>query len=314
MKTTWLVNLILQPWLLFMFFADDDGGGGGGGDDGGAGDDWLGGLSEELRSDGSMKPYLESKDLGALVTDYIGTKRMMGSRIPIPGQDAGDDAMKEFREKLINVPGVAMIPDAEDADGMAGLWNKLGRPETAEEYGIGKPENLPDGVDWSDDQVGGFLKLGHEIGLTKTQAQRLMDYQVQEATAASEAEAERTTQGKAALQSEWGAALNQNMGIARAFLAETMPPDEAAFYGGLLEANPALAKALHKAGTTALEDTVIRNLEGGGPIKTPGEIQAEIAQITSNPEYINRNSPNRQGLVDKVGKLYQQLEGLKKAG
>lgn len=53
------------------------------------------------------------------------------------------------------------------------FYNKLGRPESPDKYNIEYPQDLPEGVQISDEQHQNFTKLAHEIGLTQKQVEQL---------------------------------------------------------------------------------------------------------------------------------------------
>lgn len=283
------------------YMEDEPGGGGGGG----GGESWTDAIAEDLRGDDSLKPHA---DLNALVKDYIGTKRMLGNRIPIPGDDADDAMRQEFSEKLGKIPGVFMIPgEGADDDAMAAFYNKLGRPATPEEYGITKPENLPDGVEFKEEAMAPMLKFMHGIGLNTAQVRKIVDYRMNEA--GNEAKAMRTI-GEAAssnLKGEWGSGYEQNMGIGKT-AAGNFSESDAAVLTELAQSSPAVARALHKLGTLTLEDSVLRQFGAGGEvIRSPDEIRGELAALEGNKAYTNAQDPEHEGVMAKVSKLQQEL-------
>lgn len=187
-----LFAFFLQPWLFCTLFEGEEGGGEGAGEGG----HWSDGLSDEARGSDLFKP-LEGKSIGEFWQDYEGKARMLGSRIPIPGEDASDEVRAEFNQKLAGVPGVMVMPDPDNAEAMGEFWNQLGRPEAATGYKITKPEQMPAGVDWSDDSLNGFLEQAHKIGLTQAQAQQLNDWHLQSLTEQAEAAGTAAQQGAA---------------------------------------------------------------------------------------------------------------------
>ncbi len=94
---------------------------------------------------------------------------------PEPLRKFINDNMTAARSKtdgLLKVPGAADPPEAWDS-----VWKAIGRPDKPEEYGITKPEVLPDGVGWNDDQVKEFTAIAHKSGLSKGQAAALVTWQ-----------------------------------------------------------------------------------------------------------------------------------------
>ncbi len=143
--------------------------------------DWLAGISPEQRG------FIEAKKfdgVGTLVDSYKGL------------------------EKLIGVPKdrLATIPErTDDVDGWNKFYEQMGRPKTAEEYGLKTPEKGgdPEFTKWA-------AGLFHEMGLNKPQAEKFQakwDAMVQEkATGMINAHNTKWEAETAALKREWGAA------------------------------------------------------------------------------------------------------------
>lgn len=290
-------------WL--TLFAEGDGDGGGGG--GGGTPTWFDSIPEDIRGDDALKPFA-GKPIDGLIKDYLGTKRMLGSRIPIPGQDAAPEVMTEFRNKLANIPGIALMPAEGDADAQSAFWGKLGRPATAAEYGLAKPDKLPPGVEWSDDQIKAFTEQAHALGLTKAQVVGLNDWNLQQQTLAAETAIEAGKQAESALRTKWGAAYDQNLGIGRQALEKLGGPEMATKYGDLLKGNPEFAVLMHAAGLATLEDKVIRSVGGDGNlVSTPAEIQDKIDELKAHPAYTDNKNPEHARVVAKMSAYYDQL-------
>lgn len=290
-----------QNFSALSGYMDEAGDGNGGG---GGGETWLDSIAEEFRGDDALKPHA---DLNSLVKDYLGKSRMLGSRIPIPDKDSDDATRTEFNTKLAGVPGIAMIPGADDADAWGKFYNKLGRPETPEEYGFGKPDNLPEGVIFKEEAFKPFLKFMHDLGLSTTQARKAIEYRMTEA--GNEAKALKTVGEASAanLKGEWGAAHEQNMGIGKT-AAALFNEEDAATLGELAQTTPAVARALHKLGTLTLEDSVLKQFGAGGEvIRTPEEIRADLSALEGNKAYVNAQDPEHDGIMAKVSKLQQEL-------
>jgi len=120
-------------------------------------------------------------------------------------------------EKLLGADkagrGVIWPKDETDVDGWSGIYNKLGRPESPDGYGLSVEEGQDDS----------FLKAitpkMHELGLTKKQAQGLADVNNQflaKHNEAIESEwAEKSNEQFAALQKEWGNDFERNAEMAK---------------------------------------------------------------------------------------------------
>lgn len=78
-------------------------------------------------------------------------------------------AARAKTEGLLKPPGENDPPEAWDS-----FYKALGRPDTPEGYGIAKPEQLPDGVEWDDGFAKGFAEFAHSAGIPKGQAEKLI--------------------------------------------------------------------------------------------------------------------------------------------
>jgi len=130
-------------------------------------------------------------------------------------------------QKLIGQKGAQGIkppgPDAKPEE-IAAFRKALGVPDDVAGYDIKKPENLPEGVEWNDEDVNGFKKLAHDIGLTPAQAAKLVEYD----TARMGAKAVKGKEGldafvagqRDALTKEWGDGYDSKIQAAKLFAQE----------------------------------------------------------------------------------------------
>lgn len=93
------------------------------------------------------------KDLNGLAKAYKDTKSALGKAQGIPGADATPEQKAEF-------------------------YKALGVPETAEAYGLVKPEGLPEkmGEFYEKEMLGAFAKTAKDLNLTPEQAQGLQKW------------------------------------------------------------------------------------------------------------------------------------------
>lgn len=278
--------------------------GDGGGDGGGGGGDWRQALPEDLRADTALKSINSLEDLAK---GYVGISRMMGSRVPIPGKDAAPDIIKEFRSKIAGVDGVLLYPDEGDEQGMAQFLTKLGRPESPEGYKIQRPSNLPEGMPVDENMEKAVLQRLHKAGASNKQAQDIVGMLYEFQAKAYQADLEANQAARTALEQKWGAAYDQNLGIAKTVLAKYGSEQLAQELEGQLGDHPGLTELLVNLGKLTLEDTVLRNLSGGGDMmRTLEEVQADIDEVTKNPAYMNPRDPTNRTLVAKATKLFQE--------
>lgn len=79
-------------------------------------------------------------------------------------------AARSKTEGLLKVPGADDPPEAWDA-----VYKAMGRPEKPEEYGFTKPEKMPDGVEWRDEDAAAYASWAHAAGLNKSQAAKMQE-------------------------------------------------------------------------------------------------------------------------------------------
>lgn len=116
-------------------------------------------------------------------------------------------------EKLLGGEKIPMPKGADDKEGWARVYDSLGRPKSADDYGL----QLPEGGN------GDFLKAAagkfHELGLSKQQAAELANWYNEQATgqmgAAQQAQAAKVEQDMQALKGEWGQAWEENVELGR---------------------------------------------------------------------------------------------------
>ena len=116
-------------------------------------------------------------------------------------------------EKLLGTEKVPLPKGAEDKEGWGRVYDALGRPKSADDYGL----QLPEGGN------GDFLKAAagkfHELGLSKAQAAELANWYNEQATgqvgAAQQAQAAKVEQDIQSLKGEWGQAWEENVELGR---------------------------------------------------------------------------------------------------
>lgn len=147
---------------------------------------WHTGLSEELKGYATPKGW---KDVGSVVDSYRNLEKLVG-----------------VKEKLLQVPD-----DLGDAKSMEAVWNRLGRPEKAEGYGIKTADEKFD--KWAADT---FHKAGVSGNQAKAILESLNNFTTAENTAAEGTIKAQNEQKINALKGEWGAAYEQNLNVAKA--------------------------------------------------------------------------------------------------
>jgi hypothetical protein len=290
---------------LFEEAGDGSGGGGGGvtilgGGGGGQGDGQQHQQQQQpqpfdfrsaLADDGSFKQDWTSslpddlKDYAPTLGKYPNAKELLrglGNAQKLIGQRPG-----------VKPPG----PDAKPEEVAA--WRKaLGIPDAPDGYQIAKPEKLPEGVNWSDDDAKAFTAKAHEIGLTPAQVTALTEFDIQRQAAG-------TTKGKGEieayiakqreeLKASWGGDYENNLARA-AKTAEFLgidPKDPE------LGNSPKMIQALYKASQLIKEDAFV------SPDKTGTGM---TGQEQADDILHNKNNPLHNALWGREGTERQRL-------
>ena len=105
------------------------------------GPEWMGSLSEELQTNNGLTKF---KDVDGLAKSYLELEKSNSSKFGVPEKD--------------------------DSEGWDKLYNKLGRPEKAEDYSLEGIENEElASVEENKATIDRFKEIGHQYGLNNRQ-------------------------------------------------------------------------------------------------------------------------------------------------
>lgn len=237
---------------------------------------WLDRLPEDLRE--AARPTLESvPSIEELARSYYNTKQMVGKRVTPPGEDAADEEVAKWR-------GILGVPDSPDG------------------YKIAPPENMPEGLEWSDDTAAAFAALAHKHHIPPAAVQDMVQWHTEQLAAGMEqneaADQQFLAGQQAALREKWGSEFDRNLGAAK----------QAASMAGLKADHPALVHAdvvaaLARLGTLLGED----NSAGTRSTTTgPGDEANRILSDESHPQhkaYWDASHPDHQAAVARFQEL-----------
>lgn len=268
-------------------------------------DDWKSGLPEELKSAPALK---DVGDVATLAKAFVETKAFVGSSIRPPGPDATPQAKTDFIQKLQEkVPELLFLPDGDDDVAKLAretAWTKLGRPKEPKDY------VLPADVQVPEEHLEALRKEALDEGLTKSQfqarAKRVAD-------AITQAELGRQDSQKA-LKKELGAAFDERTAAAAAVAAKLglSPELVAALKNGTVDVGTFKAFATIAKGFGEMRQVADQGGGGGGGRLTPGEAEAQRAEIMARPEYFNPKASQmaiHESLKRKVQELNELIAG-----
>lgn len=245
-------------------------------------------LPEELHS----IPFLQdTTDLAGFVNTLTHASQYMGNSIRIPSENAGDEDLAAFHEKLQSrVPNLMQV-DVSTPEGQTALFKKLGLPEDAAGYGAG------DDFKW-------LAEVAQKSNMTKTQFESLVSNLGETNTA-------RTAESKAAqaqaisdLHTEWGLAKPKNMENIKGLAKLTGAPESLlkSIEDGTADVSTIkwMSDLAGKFEQSANFHVDANNPEGH---VTPAEAAIQIQEIVDNPEYWKQGSAIGAGLRKKMLEL-----------
>tara|TARA_Y100000310_G_scaffold49931_1_gene46098 strand:- start:114 stop:965 length:852 start_codon:yes stop_codon:yes gene_type:complete len=243
--------------------------------------DWKAGLSDDLRADKSLENI---KDISSLAKSYIHAQRLVGAdKIPVPNKFATE----------------------KDWDA---VYEKLGRPKTAEEYKY----NLSEDQKVDTEALKNFSSQAHKLGLLPTQAQGVVSYYNEMiGKQLADAESVSTSQREKAmteLKTEWGQAYDQKLQKANTVVSSVFPKGIMSMNledGTKFGDHPEVIKAFAALGEKMGEDDIIKS---DGPVyMTPKEIEKQIGELQQpGSAYWDKNHPNHDTAVQEVQTLIQK--------
>ena len=246
--------------------------------------DWKANLSDEIRADKSLENI---NDIESLAKSYVHAQKLVGSdKIPVPNKFATD----------------------KDWDA---VYEKLGRPKTAEEYKF----NLPEDQKVDEAALKNFSTQAHKLGLLPGQADGMVKfYNEMIGNELAQADSIATSQREKAiteLKTEWGQAYDQKLQQANNVVANVFPKgfmDTNLEDGTKLGDHPAVIKAFATLAGKMGEDNIIQ--ASGPTMLTPKQIDKEIASLQApGSAYWDKNHPGHAAAVEEVKTLFEQKHG-----
>ncbi len=246
-------------------------------------ENWRDVLPDEIKGNEALANFA---DIPQLAQGFIDAKAYQGSSIKIPGDDAGDDAKKEFHTRMLDkVPALMLKPNMEDKTQSVDFYRSLGMPELAEGYEL--PEvQLPEGIELQPGRNEQFRSIAHKHGLTAAQFTGIMT----DITSSDIEVAQATLKGRegniAAVKEKFGHAYDDNMAKINTMLDKTGAPDALVkgVKGG--EVGPEVAEWLYRfAKQMGGEGSDFADLEkdqNRSSTMTPDEARAAIHEINNN--------------------------------
>lgn len=199
----------------------------------------------------------------------------------------------------------------KDGEDMGAVWDKLGRPESADKYELA----FPDGVQVDEQYVNGAKELAHKIGLNNEQMQALAEYQAMyEQNMLGEMQKQTEAQQAAEiadLQREWGAGFEERAELGRRFVRDNLPDgvDKGALLGAIEGAigSANMLRLFGNAGQKFAADSVPKS-EGDRPFGyTPEQAKADRTSLMNE---IKADETRLKNYNAQIGPDYEKMQRL----
>jgi len=245
---------------------------------------WKEAISEEFRNDPNIKKFTE---IDALAKSYINATQMIGKdKVAVPNKNSTDDQWNE-------------------------VYDKLGRPESADKYSLNaKSEVVP--ID--DNAIKQFAENAHQLGLNNKQAQGILEfYKNNMEGMAKQAKVDTETaqaQSTQELRQEWGREFDTNIKKAGALAKANMNPEVLDMQlkdGMRLGDHPEIIKGFAKIAGMMSEDKIVSTESEN--VSSNTDVETEISEIMNNKDgpYWNRSHPDHDKMVQQVYTLREML-------
>jgi hypothetical protein len=245
---------------------------------------WKEAISEEFRNDPNIEKFTE---IDALAKSYINATQMIGKdKVAVPNKNSTEDQWNE-------------------------VYDKLGRPESADKYSLNaKSEVVP--ID--EGAIKQFAENAHQLGLNNKQAQGILEFyknnmegMAQQAKVDTETAQAQSTQE---LRQEWGREFDTNIKKAGALAKANMNPeilDMQLKDGMRLGDHPEIIKGFAKIAGMMSEDKIVSTESEN--VSSNTDVETEISDIMNNKDgpYWNKSHPDHDKMVQQVYTLREML-------
>jgi hypothetical protein len=245
---------------------------------------WKEAISEEFRNDPNIEKFTE---IDALAKSYINATQMIGKdKVAVPNKNSTEDQWNE-------------------------VYDKLGRPESADKYSLNaKSEVVP--ID--ETAIKQFAENAHQLGLNNKQAQGILEfYKNNMEGMAQQAKVDTETaqvQSEQQLRQEWGREFESNVKKAGALAKANMNPeilDMQLKDGMRLGDHPEIIKGFAKIAGMMSEDKIVSTESEN--VSSNTDVETEISDIMNNKDgpYWNKAHPDHDKVVQQVYTLREML-------
>lgn len=262
--------------------------------------DWKPFLTEELKADPIVADWAakaSEKDTASILKGYAHLSKRMGGAINLPGKDAKPEEVQGLKAKLYEA-GIFQAPPADP-----------------KEYGITKPEKLPDGLGWNDDLATKFAQTLHKHGAPKGLAADLLPLYQEAILGAQTVFKTDQEAGMAALKKEFGEQFDSRKEATSRMIGEIFKDEsELQLFNQLgLGDHPKFLSILMRIAPSYLPDSSYQpdaGQAGGTGGDGPREELAKIMNDKAHPMHAGYwRQPQDPKVVEHIDNLYKKAYG-----
>ena len=221
--------------------------------------------------------------------------------------DSVDKLAKSYVNAVIMIGGNPDNMVAIPSEGVKwdDFYNKIGRPEKANDYQFGDENG----------ELDGFREFAHDTGLTQDQASNILklygDIQEEQEEAHQNGLEELRTNTTMELQKEWGKNYDGKMDYAKRAFAQFASPELSQLMDESGMGNhPEMLRVFAKVGELMGEDSLVVGTGLGSSQLSPEQAQQEIQALYSDKEfsksYRDNKDPGHKTAMSKMERLFKQ--------
>lgn len=235
----------------------------------------------------------------------------------------GIDSMEKFVEqfdnvqKLIGKKKVGVPTDESPIEEWNKFYDQMGRPEDPSGYEYDLPE-LPEAFQRTEEDLQHMSKIFHEAGLTKKQAQLVLqktdeavkEYYEQNKEKMEEMRVKESEEFQKKLEQYFGKEKDDAVAVTETMLKKYVPKGLEDAVKGLDDQTMLVLSSVlhnvHKAGKT--EDSIEKDVEQT-PSETPESLRETAKKLMMSPEWRDEFHPNHDAVKKRVQSIYQKIAG-----
>jgi hypothetical protein len=257
--------------------------------------DWRTHLTPELKADPVVASWAEKsdyKDVPSIIKGMAHAQNKLGSAINLPGKDAKPEELTALKAKLIE-SGILPKPITDP-----------------KEYAIAKPENLPAGMQWSDELTGKLAATMQKYQVPKEMVPELMALHMEALGGASKALTFDLEKGITELRSKYGDKFDERVEMVDRIGKSIFSPESMQFFEqtGINKDPRFLSALLHIAPAFIQDSSFLESTGSTNAGAAAASAKQELQQIMTNdqhPKYKGYWSGDKT-VLEYIGKLYAE--------